>query len=225
MASIRPVGVLDRSVGHAASRMSSAFAVAPLSSSSAARWVSSGSTVCAMRSIGQSVKPAVCPLQRSVPTARAPPDFDDLPDRGVGAAITLRIAAECALVEVVVGVRPERVVRMGVEGVIDEVIVGIWPEHGSDPADDDRPRPMPLPSRIEESPLECRTCQRGCIAPSPPGSAWQRPRCARCARAAPVGVCRLRCRAGLDLSALARGDARCRSGLRALPRLAALMFA
>src|SRR3981081_3136397 len=79
MASIRPVGVLDNSVGHAAARMSSAFAVAPLSSSSAARCASSASTTCAIRSIGQSVNPAVCPLQRSVPTARALPDFGDLP--------------------------------------------------------------------------------------------------------------------------------------------------
>ena len=78
MASIRPVGVLGSAVGHAALRMSSARAVASLSSSSAARWASFGSTVCAIRSIGQSVSPAVCPLQRSAPTLR-PAETGPLP--------------------------------------------------------------------------------------------------------------------------------------------------
>jgi hypothetical protein len=144
------------------------------------------------------------------------------PDRRIGAAIALGIAAKCALVEVVVRVRPERIVRVGIEGVVDEVIVRIGPEHGPDPADDDRPRPMPLPSGIEEPPLECRSCQRRRIAPSATGSVGKGLVAQDATRRRPVGVGRLQRPGRLTFRRHTGG--RCRR-LRALAGLASRMIA
>ena len=68
---------------------------------------------------------------------------------------------------------------MGVEGVIDEVIIGIWPERRSDPADDDRVRPMPPPSRIEEAPLETSNLRGRMRYALGRRLDWLKPRCAR----------------------------------------------
>src|SRR5262245_32915114 len=68
-ASIRPVGVLGRSVGHPALSRLTALAMAVLSSSSAARCASSGSTSCAISLMRQSVTPAVWPAQRPLLTS------------------------------------------------------------------------------------------------------------------------------------------------------------
>src|SRR5262245_26840979 len=171
-AAIRPVGVLGSAVGHAALRMSSACAVASLSSSSTARWASFGSTVCAIRSIGQSVSPAVgfdasaTGGASSIATpsvaspSRATPTTALRSDRGIGAAITECVSAEHAVVEVIVRIGPERVIGIGVERVIDEVIVGVGPEQWADPADYDRVGKMAPPLRVEEPALERRVRER-----------------------------------------------------------------
>jgi hypothetical protein len=70
MASIRPVGVLGNSLGHAALWVSSVFAAAALTSFSNARCESLGSTVWTMSVIGQSVSPAMGSPQTSAATRR-----------------------------------------------------------------------------------------------------------------------------------------------------------
>src|SRR5262249_771068 len=81
-------------------------------------------------------------------------------DRGIGSAIAERISSEHAIVKVVVGVRPERVIRIGIEGGVDEVVVGVWPEQRADPADHDREGGMASPLWIEKSALEGRARKR-----------------------------------------------------------------
>src|SRR5262249_42697129 len=81
-------------------------------------------------------------------------------DHGIGVAIAERVSAKYALVDVVVGVGPERVIRVGIEGVIDEVVVGVRPEQWAYPPDHDRVRKMASPLRIEEPALEGRARDR-----------------------------------------------------------------
>src|SRR5262249_11875090 len=81
-------------------------------------------------------------------------------DRGIGVAITERVSAEYALIDVVVGVGPEHVIRVGIEGVIDEVVVGVRPEQRAYPPDHDRVRKVAPPLRIEEPALEGRAGER-----------------------------------------------------------------
>src|SRR5262249_48229195 len=74
--------------------------------------------------------------------------------------IAVRVGAEHAVVEVVVGIGPERVIRIRIEGVVDEVVVGVRPEQRADKSDHDRKRAMPPPLRVEEAALERRVRQR-----------------------------------------------------------------
>src|SRR5215813_11653295 len=177
MASIRPVGVLGSAVGHAALRMSSACAVAALSSSSTARWASFGSRLrdpldrpirqpggLAAAKVGADAAAAGnAPNSGAAATLTAASVTAVIAvrrsDRGVGATVALGVGPEHAVVEIVVGVRPEGVIRIRVERVVDEVVVGVRPEQRANPADDDRERTMPSPLRVEEPALERRARQ------------------------------------------------------------------
>src|SRR4029077_6415342 len=63
------------------------------------------------------------------------------------------VVAIDAVVDVVVGIRPEVVIGIGPIHVIEEVVVGVGPEHRADPADDEAAAP-PRPARTEESAVE-----------------------------------------------------------------------
>src|SRR5262245_6232501 len=103
----------------------------------------------APRGAAESVSPAAVTAARA---ARA--------GRRIGAVIAERVGAEHAVVEVVVRVRPERVIGVGIEGVVDEVVVGVRPEQRADPADHDRAAEMAPPLRVEEAALEGRARKR-----------------------------------------------------------------
>ena len=131
------------------------LAVALLNSSSAARCASFGSTTCAMRSIGQSVNSGTFSLQipamrRSGACARPLRACRTLPRRR-----DIGIRPVDAVVDVLVGVRPEVVVDIGPEHVIEEVVIGVRPEHRTDPADHDAAAP-PWPVRAMEPAVEAR---------------------------------------------------------------------
>src|SRR5262249_12807353 len=79
--------------------------------------------------------------------------------RGIGAAVAPPVGAEHAVVEIVVGVGPEGVIRIGVERVVDEVVVGVRPEQRADPTEDDRVGKAAPPLRVEEAALERRARQ------------------------------------------------------------------
>src|SRR5262249_40157794 len=69
--------------------------------------------------------------------------------------------AEHSGIEVIVSIRPERVVGVGIEGVIDEVVVGVGPEQRARPSDDEHGRASKVAPerRSEESALERRAGQ------------------------------------------------------------------
>src|SRR5262249_14266309 len=68
-----------------------------------------------------------------------------------GAAESVR--AIDAVVDVVVGIRPEVVIGVRPEHIVEEVVIGVRPEHWSDPADGET-APPPRPSRPEEAAAE-----------------------------------------------------------------------
>src|SRR5262249_50557687 len=91
----------------------------------------------------------------SVATRVPPPS-----DRGLRAATAQPVSAEHAVVEVIVGVGPKRVIRIWIESVIDEIGVGVRPKQRADPADHDRVRKMPTPLRVEDAALKRRARER-----------------------------------------------------------------
>src|SRR5262249_59280972 len=70
-------------------------------------------------------------------------------DRSVGAAVARRVGAEHAVVEIVVCVGPESVIRVRVERVLDPLLVGVRPEQRADPTEGDRVGKAAPPLRVE----------------------------------------------------------------------------
>src|SRR5262249_17513619 len=61
----------------------------------------------------------------------------------------IRIGTEDAYVDIIKGVRPERIIRVGPERIVNEVPVRERPEHGSEPTDhENRTIVQPPPSSI-----------------------------------------------------------------------------
>jgi hypothetical protein len=82
---------------------------------------------------------------------------------GVGGATPIRISTEDIFIEVVVGVRPERIVGVGVERKINEIHFGKGPEQWSNKADHDWKKAntlsIPIGEAGSEAALECRLRQ------------------------------------------------------------------
>ncbi len=164
MAAMRPAGVDGRSSGHAERICLTARAAASRSSLSAARcgFVRiDGLGDPLDRPVGQAGGLAGADLRHRAGaaagrTARRGPrtgagartgphatttttaaDIRAVAGRCLGVGRTAdAVGAEEAVIDVVVGVRPERVVGIRPVGVVDEVVIGIRPEHRAEPADD-----------------------------------------------------------------------------------------